>query len=186
MSRQYMNGRWCVRCGRKGMTPALRDWLKHLKTLLDDRDASSLTVVDVGCGNGRNMNGLLQLGFDENKMKGYDMCPNAGSAAVKLTLGHDDFPEPDASVDMFLANYILMFLDDAEIDKVISEINRTAAAGAVVMVELYPAKDSRIKTKKEMLDFQDDLIKRFMLSQGDWTVPRRVQGKFIMHLIRKS
>jgi SAM-dependent methyltransferase len=184
MSRKYMNDKWCVRCGRPGMTPYLDSKLQVIKGLLNEKSAAEVVVVDIGCGNGRNMNGLIKLGFDPAKVQGFDMCPdNPGVTALKL--GHDKFPQADASVDLFLANYVFMFLDDAEVAQVMTEINRTAKKDAVIVIELYPAKDSRIHNDKEMADFKTLLVKGLDVGiprSKCWFPWHNVKGKCILQL----
>ena len=75
------------------------------------------------------------------------MKPDYG---IAMTLGEDKMPVPDKSVDIILANYVLMFLNYREFNQVMDEIKRIAAPGAYLMYELYAAKDSHCKDKQQL------------------------------------
>ena len=185
MSRTYMNERWCVRCGRTGMTPFLRSSLPKLTKLMADAGTAKAEayVIDIGCGNGRNLAGLEADGFDRKHMHGYDMCPSARD--VRLMLGRDSFPAADRSTDLILANYVLMFLNDLELMQVFNEINRVAKPGALLVIELYPAKDSRIKNDAEMVAFQGAVrsrLERQLPPDLRWDRVRWNKGKCVLQL----
>lgn len=169
MSRQYLNERWCVRCGRTGPTP----WLQtHWKRMLPkDRAVSEIKVVDIGCGNGRNSEFVKAQGVKH--CVSMDMVPDYPTG-MRVTLGHDRLPEKTGVADIVLANYVLMFLDQQEFHHVCREIDRIAAPGCLLMVELYAAKDSRAKTPADlsrMLDEVRDIT--------GWQIVRRCIGKAI-------
>jgi len=170
MSRKYMNDKWCVRCGKTNPTPYLK---KNLKLLQRDNYEDEL-VVDIGCGNGRNTRFLMKNGF-KNCMA-FDMVNDFGE---KMTLGHDVFPVADNSVGVVLANYILMFLDAKERKQVIGEINRMSKTECVLVMELYPAKDSHAKTKEESIKMQKEIFD--MLG---WEKIRYSQERFVV--LKKS
>ena len=178
-----MNDRWCVRCSRKGMTPFLRSSLPKIQLELCDADTlvSDLYVVDIGCGNGRNIAGLVEAGFSRDLVHGYDMCPSARD--IKLMLGRDEFPAINCSTDLVLANYVLMFLNDIELMQVFNEINRITTHGSILVIELYPAKDSRIKTDIEMVAFQHEIHRRLEKALPDghrWDRKRWNKGKCVL------
>jgi SAM-dependent methyltransferase len=169
MSRKYLNDRWCVRCGKTDPTPYLRD---HWKKLTPDdwfNDASVLRVLDIGCGNGRNVKFLGSQGF--RNTLALDMANDYG---FKITLGEDKFPMYDENVEVVLANYVFMFLSPKELNKTVKEIKRVAAPGCTIMVELYPAKDSYVKTEAEMPAFQQELF-----DQLGWEKVLYSKGRFI-------
>lgn len=185
MSRKYMNGKWCVRCGRKGMTPFLRTSLPKIEVgfALDGYVRSEITVIDIGCGNGRNLTGLEERGYV--KLHGYDMCP--GASATALVLGKDKLPHAAGSVDIVLANFVFMFLDEAETSQVLAEINRITHTGSVVVIELYPAKDSRIKNAREMEAMQSALhieLERGLPDGLLWDRVRWCKGKCVLRLFQ--
>jgi len=160
MTRRYMNGRYCVRCNKTEPTPYLR---KNLALMGCPGHA-----IDIGCGNMRNTRFISSHGWSVTPI---DMC----DAQNPRILGHDAFPFKDGSVNLFLANYVFMFLDQKERAHVIGEIQRTAAPGARIMIELYPAKDSCIHTKKETNALRDELIENI-----GWRVVRKPSERCIL------
>ena len=158
MTRKYMNDRWCVRCGKHDPTPYLRkyEWL-----LPKDKRA-----LDIGCGNGRNSRFLEALGM---KVDSVDM---AGDYGMKRMLGSD--PLPKRKYGTILANYILMFLNSKERYNVMRDIQDRALPGAVLMIEMYPAKDAH--------DYDFDKIVGYFEKRG-WKRLRRSVDKTILKRI---
>lgn len=69
------------------------------------REPSRLTVVDLGCGNGRSTRMYLDLGFRPDQLTGLDLRPNSIALASRLnpaiqfaTLDGPGLPYPDGSV----------------------------------------------------------------------------------------
>lgn len=155
MSRKYLNDRWCVRCGRKEATPYLRDNVKLFP--------AKGRVLDIGCGNGRNTLFMEGLGY---KVDPVDM---AGDFGIKRVLGQD--PLPRRKYDILLANYVLMFLNVKERTRVMREICNRARKNAVLMVEMYPAKDA--------YKYDLDNIVDYFLNKG-WEIMRKSKERFII------
>ena len=165
MTRKYINDRWCVRCGKDEATPYLR---KNWELLADD-SGSFGSVIDVGCGNGRNS------AFMTKKLGAVcTMVDMAGDVGSAVTLGVDKLPVEDKSVDIVLANYIFMFLSATERRQVVKEIKRIAKDNCKIMVELYPAKDSHAPTDKDVEAMRDGLFK-----QLGWNKVRLSKARFI-------
>lgn len=143
-----MNDRWCVRCGRTVPCPYLKNNIKHLP-----KAEGNPLIVDIGCGNGRNSEYLKSIGYDN--VHSFDMV---GDYGTKITLGKEIIPVMVGSTSVILSNYVLMFLSDRERDHVIQEIKRIAKRGCVVMVELYPAKDSKFDTKEKIIKLQKEVF----------------------------
>jgi hypothetical protein len=164
MSRKYLNGKWCVRCGKKTPTPYLeKNWelLGHEKG----------TIVDIGCGNGRNTVFMQNKGFACTPL---DMADDFGNT---ISLGKEKFPLDGKSIDIFLANYVLMFLSKKERNQVASEIKRTAKDGSTIMVELYPALDSNAPSEEKMVKLQKEFFDKL-----GCTKIRYSKGKFIARI----
>jgi len=165
MSRKYLNDKYCVRCGRKNECPYLRD---NYKVLLEGCENRTVNVIDVGCGNGRNSE------FMKNKgcfVISVDMVNDYGAKSI---LGKDKLPVEDGSIDVILCNYLMMFLNKKERNQLINEFKRVASENCIIMLELYPAKDSFAKTKEDMLKMQKDIFDKI-----GWTKIRYSQSRFI-------
>ena len=102
----------------------------------------------------------------------------AGDFGTKIVLGKDDLPVAAGSVGLILCNYIFMFLDDNERDKIFEQINSVADIGCYLIVELYPAKDSYFQTKESILAFQKKLYDNF--SSRSWTKVKYSQQRFVV------
>jgi len=168
MSRKYINEKWCVRCGKKTPTPYLKKNLSLLKT-------EGKTVVDVGCGNGRNTIFMREQGFNVTPL---DMCNNFGEDMI---LGKDKFPLEDNLVDIILSNYVMMFLSPEERDQVIGEMKRVAKPSCMIMLELYGAKDSYAVNDEQIADMQKDIFDKL-----DCFKVRYSKGKFVAEMKSSS
>jgi SAM-dependent methyltransferase len=170
MSKQHLNDKHCIRCGRTDPTPYLR---RHWKKLLPYNGAGepikSAAIVDIGCGNGRNSKFLKTEGYKNGVA--FDMVNDYG---FKITLGRDNFPLFAGGVDVVLANYVFMFLSVKERAHLIKEIKRIAKTGCRIIVELYPAKDSFAVN-----DAECELLKLELIKQLGWNLERESTHRFI-------
>jgi len=82
-------------------------------------------------------------------------------------LGRDQFPVPHLKVNLFLANYSLMFLSFPEILQVVQEIVRTADERALLVIEMYPAKDSETRTDGDILIRLKAILNRMQVDGWD-------------------
>ncbi len=155
MSRKYLNDRWCARCSRNDPTPYLRDNTKHLP--------KTGTVLDVGCGNGRNSEFMKSLGYQVTSV---DMVDDYG---IRTTLGKD--PLPSGPYNIVLANYILMFLDDQERSNVLQEINKQTQLDSILFIEMYAAKDAYTCDLNDSID---------LLKSYGWTTIRKSKDRSIL------
>jgi len=111
------------------------------------------TVVDLGCGNGRNSDFMREQG---HKVYSFDMIADY-KHGIETELGKESLPM-GIPTDIILCNYVLMFLNKKERKQVIKDIKRIAAPGCTVMVQLYEAKDSFAPTKEEKIKMQQEIF----------------------------
>jgi len=166
MSRKYLNDRWCVRCGKTSPCP----YIKKNVDLLIPKGSEKPSILDIGCGNGRNMNFLKEFA---RECKGVDMSPSCPNS-VSTILGHDLLPATRRGWNLILANYVFMFLNAKERKQLVSEIKRVASPNAIIVVELYAAKDSEATTEEEISKMQEQLFK-----QIGWTKIKYSKARFI-------
>jgi len=160
MSRKYLNDKYCVRCGRNTPCP----YLRNNCDILD----KNKVVLDIGCGNGRNSEFAKEKGC---KVISLDMANDYG---IECILGHEKLPLKNKSIDIILCNYLMMFLNPVERMQLIREIDRVAKTSCVIMLELYPAKDSWAKNEKEMLALQSYIFRHL-----GWDKIKYSKGCFI-------
>ena len=166
MSRKYLNDRWCVRCGKTIPSP----YIKNNMAIIVPEGGDKPSILDIGCGNGRNMNFLKEYA---RECKGVDMAPSCPNSASTI-LGHDRLPVTRRGWDVILANYVFMFLNTKERKQLIREIKRVSSANAKIVVELYPAKDSEITSDEEMVKMQEELFE-----QIGWVKVKYSKARFI-------
>jgi ubiquinone/menaquinone biosynthesis C-methylase UbiE len=133
------------------------------------KDKSTPAVVlDVGCGNGRNSEFMIKKGHGVMSL---DM---AGDYGHPMVLGKDKLPTGNNSVDIILCNYMMMFLNQKERNQLIQEIKRVSKDGCIIILELYPAKDSYANTQEKMVKLQ-----RTIFNKLGWDKIRYSKGRFI-------
>ena len=115
------DGRLVVRGGdRSGPSP----YLKSLKETLDvaftriNSHSGTPKALDLGCGNGKNSEWLKGLGYE---VLSFDQKPDYG---YPIVLGRKPLPVFSDSVNVFLLQYVLMFLEPGEIEHLVTEILR--------------------------------------------------------------
>lgn len=118
-----------IRCGNNNPSPYIR---KHLPNMLVPKES---LAVDLGAGNLRNTKFVQSLGWNVLPL---DAAGDHGS--IKVDLGKEPIPCLDASVDLFLCNFVMCFMDEGERNHLISEVNRTSRLGAYIVVEMFQAK----------------------------------------------
>lgn len=163
MSRKYLNDKYCVRCNRKDVCPYLRD---NYDLVVKGRE--KLSVLDVGCGNGRNSEFMKKKGHNVLSL---DMVNDYGAECM---LGIDKVPAKSNSIDLILCNYLMMFLSAQQRSQLIGEMCRVGSSSCIIMVELYPAKDSYAKTDADMVKMQKEIFDHI-----GWNKIRYSKGKFI-------
>lgn len=175
MTRKYMNDRWCVRCGRNKPTPYLHRNAHRLVYFLPVEH----TVLDLGCGNGRNTTFLRSLGVN---CVGVDMV---GDFGIKLTLGKEPLPAIyTGKISAFLLNYSVMFLDENEREFLYRDIARCASPRCMIFIELYPAKDSYCPTTESMHAIHTE-IKEALCALGFSVIDDRLHKKSTHMIVQR-
>ena len=171
-----MDGRLSVRCGKQTPTPYLKKW--H-KALIDPRlKSDEITVVDLGCGDGRNSKFLLDK-LTKPLLYAFDIRDDYGT---KCVLGRDKLPVRDGSVNIILVNYVFMFLSPLELIQVLEEIDRIASRQCRMMIELYSASASYAQDTETLAALKVTILQHFT-ADGNWAVFHNSKDRFIlMHL----
>lgn len=135
MKKKTTDGKTCIRCGKKTPSPYLKKIEPFIRFMIGPfNKPEDVHVLDVGCGNGRNSEFMKKIGY---KVTSIDMVDDYGK---KVLLGKEKFPEK--KFDIYLLNYVLMFLSKEERMHVIKEIERTSNGPSSIVIEMYPALDS--------------------------------------------
>ena len=145
MTRKYVNDRWCARCGKKGATPFVREMLLKHGNFFTNKS----TMVDIGCGNGRNSEYFRQM---YNTVDSLDMVADY-QHGTEFKLGKEEFPQP--IYDVVLANYIFMFLNKRERAQVKRQIQSSTDKDSIMLIEMYAAKDAH------PYDFKAEFVEYF-------------------------
>ena len=180
MSRIKINGKWVVRVDTDRPSPYLKQHWQKLKPY-HSLDFTNVKAVDIGCGNCRNSNFLLEKGVPTI----YSLDRHLGGAeggaetgfVYQCDVGKESFPidvKDVGNINIFLANYVLMFLNHKERQHVIDEVHRLADDQAVMMVELYKAVDGHATTDATIAKIQQEIFDALGWSKVHWS-----KGKFI-------
>ena len=112
--------------------------------------------MDVGCGNGRNSAFVESKGLECVRV---DAAPGCDGKLVTCVLGKESIPIKDKrKIALILCNYVLMFLSKTERARLALDILRLAIKGAIVVLEMYAAKDSECKTDAECEKVLDEFV----------------------------
>lgn len=180
--------------GIKTATPYLRRWmpspgfwkLPDLATAWAGTRRTMLVpkVLDLGCGDGRNSEYLRNLGCS---VVSYDMRPDYAQAMKSAWVaGRDDIPEI-GPFDLVLCQYLLMFLSDDEIYRLLLEIERVvrgiSGGAGYALFELQDVKSGRHVRLSRIIDFFLDsshLTKRQRKHRGRWTVFHQAKDRCVL------
>jgi dUTP pyrophosphatase len=146
-----------VRCGTSKPTPYLRKHLPIISTA-----GPRPLALDLGAGNLRNTRFAQSLGW---WVLPVDAAGDHGS--MKIDLGKDRLPCDNGSIDLFLCNYVIPFMNEEQRAHLISEIQRVATPGAHIIVEMFHAKNG----------FPYDIKK--LVNQLGWAVVKMSKDRFI-------
>ena len=119
-----------------------------LDQILKGRIAPGMSVLDAGCGGGRNLVWLLRSGYevfgvDENPAAVQQVRSLAGQLAPALppesfqVAGVDALPFPDARFDVVVCSAVLHFArDEAHFDRMMDEMWRVLQPGCLFFARL--------------------------------------------------
>lgn len=102
-------------------------------------------VLELGCNAGPNLLRISEL-YPETQLAGIDINKDAIARAQELLpkavlkVGTvTELPFPDQSFDIVIADAVLMYTNEKEVQRVLDEVNRVARKG-VILVEWYAQK----------------------------------------------
>lgn len=106
------------------------------------RDKSSgISILDVGCSNGKAVERLTEMGFTSS---GIDVSPTAVEMCAARGLGDccvgsaTEIPHADSSFDIILSTDVLEHLRPEDLPAMLSEFSRVARQAIIVKIALVP------------------------------------------------
>lgn len=154
-----------VRSGHVTPSPYLRKirpFLDGIGSFCRKHKEHAPRAVDLGCGNGRNSRLMAEAGYE---VMSFDRVPDHGHA---LELGKDDIPLFGGTVNVVLLQFVLMFLGEKEIDKVIRQSFELCESPGAIVVELCPVKTGLFPEPKQLDAIQSRIIKAAKEDRGWW------------------
>ena len=109
-------------------------------------------ALDLGCGNGKTVSTLLDLGYRvtgaDFSETAVDMCrENFGDSAAFVACDILDLPFPDGSFDYVTAVHVLEHISDQDMGRAASEIRRVLRPGGYAFVRSFTPSDMRSGTR---------------------------------------
>lgn len=109
-------------------------------------------ALDLGCGNGKTVSTLLDLGYRvtgaDFSETAVDMCrENFGDTAKFVACDILDLPFPDGSFDYVTAVHVLEHIGDSDMSRAASEIRRVLRPGGYAFVRSFTPSDMRSGTR---------------------------------------
>lgn len=109
-------------------------------------------ALDIGCGNGKTVSTLIDLGY---RVTGADFSSEAvnlcterfGDTARFVTCDASDLPFPDGSFDYVTAVHLLEHIEDSAMQTVADEILRVLRPGGYAFVRSFTPTDMRSGTR---------------------------------------
>ena len=166
-------------CSPEAMPAYLQDWLREIPREVTDRfygcgspipaAATGATVVDLGCGTGRDAFLASRLVGPAGRVIGIDMTPemiglarkNAKEGGIANVEFHqstiDRLPLPDASVDCVISNCVINLAPDKP--AVFREIARVAGGGGGACLSCLGVRRRRQRLPKRHL-YEEHLYNR--------------------------
>lgn len=174
MSKKLIDGKVSVRCGKQTPTPYLRArYAKLLAPGLLMRDA---IVADLGCGDGRNSKFLINALGIPMRLHAFDINDDYGT---KLILGKEKLPINDGTVDIILAQYVLMFLTPVELKQMLGEMYRIASRDCRILIELYESQLSYTRDSQAIAALKSKILDYF-LGGNIWRLMGATKTRFVL------
>ena len=109
-------------------------------------------ALDLGCGNGKTVSTLLDLGYRvtgaDVSETAVDMCrENFGDTAKFVACDILDLPFPDGSFDYVTAVHVLEHIGDSDMGRAALEIRRVLRPGGYAFVRSFTPSDMRSGTR---------------------------------------
>ena len=110
------------------------------------------SALDLGCGNGKTVSTLLDLGYRVTGLDfsrtAVDLCAEMfGDSASFVVSDVSDLPFPDCSFDYVTAVHVLEHVEDSGMQTVADEILRVLRPGGFVFVRSFTPSDMRSGTR---------------------------------------
>ena len=110
-------------------------------------------VLDVGCGNGKTVGALLEMGMDVTGLdfspSAIDQCVKAFGVKAKFTISNcEKMPFSNDTFDAVTAVHVLEHLDVIQLADTVSEMRRVLKPGGMIFVRSFAIGDSRAEGKE--------------------------------------
>jgi SAM-dependent methyltransferase len=158
------DGKLVVRTNSNKPTPFLASLSASINRVFHEaQDDHRPTVVDVGCGNGRNSKYMDSRGWN---VLAFDQHADY-ERSIQWDL-RQPLPVSPGAAEVVLLQFVLMFLSKTARERLVKQVRTMVAPTGFIVVELYAAKDAVMK-QEEFGPFLDELIRKF----DEFTVIKR-------------
>ncbi len=124
-----------------------RPW-RGVGKIPDMGSVKGLKALDIGCGNGKTVSALLAQGMDvtgvDFSSEAVDYCKSYfGDKAHFVVSDCSVLPFGDSMFDVITMVHILEHLDDIQLSRAVSEVERILVPGGMVFVRVFAIGDMR-------------------------------------------
>ena len=130
-----------------------------IRSLLKNKLSNDLKILDAGCGEGRTIKLLIELGVEEKNIYGVDIMEELISRIKDrfptANFVKDDFSAngdlyPNDFFDLITSNMVLDYLDDNELEKAMENIAKWLKKGGLFLFGLSHPIREVMKIKKDL------------------------------------
>ena len=104
-------------------------------------------VLDIGCGNGKTSQALIEMGCDvvgvDFSQNAVDQCNNSIKGMTAVCSSSDKLPFNDNEFDGAVLVHVLEHLDDRELEDTLKEVKRVLKIGGHVFLRVFEKNDMR-------------------------------------------